>query len=123
MLIIHFSRKDQSVYTNSVNLSAEYVNKNLAEKDEYLYEVAYVTDEVFSYIKSKLDTLNEQNKKLYIRLKEDLYVVYVLDTRGATYEEEGNKRKIKIRESLLLAKVTDYAEDSDYEEMKAQYLN
>lgn len=123
MIIINLSKIQQSIYQNSINLTTHAVEKSLSEKDEIKYEIAYISDEVFDYLKTKFKSFREQHKKLYIRIENDLYHLSLLDTKGATFEEAHNVKKITIRESIVLMKVNDYEDGVAYEEIKGKYLN
>lgn len=117
MIIITLSNLKQSLYQSPINISL-----NIRQGDELKYKVAYITSEMFSYLKNKYEELQKENYKLYIKIEDDLYELSIAEINTSEIINEDRTKNIITTESIILIKVKEIHSNYQYKILEGKYL-
>lgn len=117
MIIITLSNSKQSLYQSPINISL-----NIRQGDELKYKVAYITIEMFSYLKNKYEELKKENHKLYIKIEAELYEMFISEMNKSEIINEDNTKNIITTESIILIKVEEINSNYQYKIIEGKYL-
>lgn len=117
MIIINLSKLEQSLYQSPINISL-----NIRQGNELKYKVAYITSEMFSYLKDKYEELKKENQKLYIKIEDELYEFFIVEMNESEIINEQGIKNIKTNESISLIKVKEVNSNYKYKILEGKYL-
>jgi len=117
MIIINLSKLEQSLYQSPINISL-----NIRQGNELKYKVAYITSEMFLYLKNKYEELKKENQKLYIKIEDELYEFFIVEMNESEIINEQGIKNIKTNESISLIKVKEINSNYKYKILEGKYL-
>ena len=117
MIIINLSKLEQSLYQSPINISL-----NTRQGNELKYKVAYITSEMFLYLKNKYEELKKENQKLYIKIEDELYEMFISEMNKSEIINEDNTKNIITTESILLIKIKEIHSNDQYKILEGKYL-
>lgn len=117
MIIITLSNSKQSLYQSPINISL-----NIRQGDELKYKVAYITSEMFSYLKNKYKKLKKENHKLYIKIEAELYEMFISEINKSEIINEDNTKNIITTESIILIKINEVHSNYQYKILEGKFL-
>ena len=117
MIIITLSNLKQSLYQSPINISL-----NIRQSNELKCKVAYITSEMFSYLKNKYEELQKENYKLYIKIEDDLYELSIVEINTSEIINDDRTKNIITTESIILIKVKEIHSNYQYKIIEGKYL-